>query len=494
MPDSELLFHRAARFASRIAVADASGEHSFRALDERSSAVAAALLAGGADLAEARVAYLIPPSVDHVAVQWGIWRAGAVAVPIAASHPAREIEYLLDDSQPSVAIASREQWARLGPLAEARGLRTLIVEDLPPNGVGALPSVSAERRALIVYTSGTTGRPKGVVSTHSTLRAQVTTLAEAWGWTAQDRSLHVLPLHHVHGIINALSCALWCGATVEFMATFAAEPCWERLASGEITVFTAVPTIYGRLIAAFDAADPPTRSRWAAGVRRLRLMMSGSAALPVSVLERWEAIAGHRLLERYGMTEIGMALTNPLSGERRAGTVGQPFAGVEARLIDEAGAPCPTGTPGEIEIKSPQMFREYWNRPDETARAFRDGWFATGDVAVIDDGYWRLLGRQSVDIIKSAGYKISALEIEEVVREHPAVLDCAVVGRPDDDLGERIGAAVVVAAPLSPDDLRGWLKERLAPYKVPRDVLMVAELPRNAMGKVTKPEVKMLFA
>ena len=225
-------------------------------------------------------------------------------------------------------------------------------------------------------------------------------------------------------------------------------------------------------------------------------MLSGSAALPVGTLSRWEELTGHRLLERYGMTEIGMGLTNPLDRERRAGTVGEPFPGVQIRLVDEVGRPVTPGTPGQIEIKSPQVFVEYWNRPEETARAFRDGWFMTGDVAALENGYYRILGRQSVDIIKSAGYKISALEIEELLREHPAIVDAAVVGLADPDLGERI-AAVVVARPgsaLAVESLRSWLKDQLAPYKVPRDLRMVTELPRNAMGKVTKSEVKALFA
>jgi malonyl-CoA/methylmalonyl-CoA synthetase len=196
------------------------------------------------------------------------------------------------------------------------------------------------------------------------------------------------------------------------------------------------------------------------------------------------------------MTEIGMGLTNPLHGERRPGTVGRPFPGVEVRLTDEAGLPVVSGEPGQIEIKGPQVFKEYWRRPEATAAAFREGWFLTGDVAVIEDGYYRILGRQSVDLIKSAGYKISALEIEELLREHPAVRDCAVVGVPDPELGARVAAAVIAApdASLDRDALRAWARERMAPYKIPRDVRFLSELPRNAMGKVTKPELRTLFA
>jgi malonyl-CoA/methylmalonyl-CoA synthetase len=345
----------------------------------------------------------------------------------------------------------------------------------------------------MVYTSGTTGRPKGVITTHQNLRAQVGSLASAWGWSSSDRSLHVLPLHHIHGIVNALSCGLWSGATVEFMAAFEPAATWDRLASGEITFFTAVPTIYHRLIAAHAAADPTTQRRWSQGAGGLRLTLSGSAALPVATLERWEAITGHRLLERYGMTEIGMALANPLVGERRAGTVGMPLPEVEARLVDEHGREVAPGTAGEIEIRSPQVFQEYWGQPAATAAAFRDGWFRTGDIAQVERGYWRILGRQSVDIIKSGGYKISALEIEDLLRLHPGIADAAVVARPDPDLGERIVAAIVSPDGLDLESVRGWVKERLAPYKVPKEFRVVTDLPRNAMGKVTKSEVKALF-
>ncbi len=493
MTDAELLIHRARLFPDRAAIFDASGCAPYAAFAAAAERIAAGLLAKRPDLEEARVGYLVPPSFEHAAVQWGIWLAGGIAVPIALTHPAPEIEYLLDDSGPEVLVASDGLAARLAPLAEPRGIAVRRVRHLLTAAPTPLPTLDPTRRALMVYTSGTTGRPKGVITTHGNIRAQVSTLATAWKWTASDRSLHVLPLHHIHGIINGLSCALWSGAAVEFLPSFVPEDTWDRLASGEITFFTAVPTIYSRLIAAHDAADPARQRRWSTGTRRLRLMLSGSAALPVGVLERWEAITGHRLLERYGMTEIGMALSNPVAGDRRAGTVGSPLPGVEARLVDESGALVEPGTAGQIEVRGPQIFREYWNQPTATAKAFRDGWFQTGDVAQVDAGYWRILGRLSVDIIKSAGYKISALDIEETLRLHPCVADCAVVGRPDPDLGERVAAAVVLRGPVDVETLRGWLKERLAPYKVPKEVRFVAGLPRNAMGKVTKPEVRALF-
>jgi malonyl-CoA/methylmalonyl-CoA synthetase len=225
-------------------------------------------------------------------------------------------------------------------------------------------------------------------------------------------------------------------------------------------------------------------------------MVSGSAALPIQTLERWREITGQTLLERYGMTEMGMALSNPLVGERRQGFVGTPLLGVEVRLVTAEGALVAEGTPGELEIRGPNVFHEYWRRPDATRDAFRDGWFRTGDTAVLERGAYRLLGRSSVDILKTGGYKVSALEIEEALREHPAVAECAVVGVEDPEWGDRVCVAIESrdGAALTLDALKAWAKDRLAPYKVPRELRVVDALPRNAMGKVVKPDVAKLFA
>jgi malonyl-CoA/methylmalonyl-CoA synthetase len=351
---------------------------------------------------------------------------------------------------------------------------------------------------MMLYTSGTTGRPKGVVATHANIEAQVRALVEAWGWSAQDHILLTLPLHHVHGIVNVLTCALWSGGVCQILPAFDAGEVWSRLERGDLTLYMAVPTLYRRLIEAWEAADADTRRAWSEGAARLRLMVSGSAALPVPTLERWEEITGHRLLERYGMTEIGMGLSNPLHGERRAGHVGGPLPGVEVRLVDDEGRPAADGEAGQIQVCGPGVFAEYWERPEATADAFTaDGWFRTGDRAVVEAGAYRILGRESVDILKTGGEKVSALEIEDVLRAHGGVADCAVVGVPDPAWGERVCAAVVAARgvePPAPEALRAFVKERLAPWKVPKDIRIVAELPRNALGKVTKPAVKELFS
>ena len=297
---------------------------------------------------------------------------------------------------------------------------------------------------MILYTSGTTSRPKGVVTTHANINGANRSLVEAWEWSADDRIVLCLPLHHVHGIINVVSCALWSGATCEMLPRFDANAVWERIASGSMTLFMAVPTIYVKLIAAWDAASPEHRAALSQACAKLRLMVSGSAALPVSTLERWKEITGHTLLERYGMTEIGMALSNPYRGERVPGSVGTPLPSVEVQLVGENGEPVAPGTPGEIEVRGPSVFKEYWGKPDATRDAFRDGWFRTGDTAVVENGVYRILGRTNIDILKTGGHKVSALEIEEALREHPAVAECAVVGVPDPEWGERVAAAVVL--------------------------------------------------
>jgi malonyl-CoA/methylmalonyl-CoA synthetase len=443
------------------------------------------------------VAFLTPPGMDYVATQWGVWRAGGIAVPLCVLHPEPELAYVIDDSQASIVVAHPEYEASLRPVAETRGLRFLTTTELSDAEPGRLPEVESSRRAMMVYTSGTTDRPKGAVTTHATIAAQIRSLVEAWAWTAEDHILHVLPLHHVHGIVNVLCCALWSGATCEFLPKFDAARVWERFIDGSgLTLFMAVPTVYARLIAEWESAAPERREAMRAGCERLRLMVSGSAALPVPMLEKWRSISGHTLLERYGMTEIGMGLSNPLHGERKPGHVGRPLPGVEIRLRGEDDRPVPDGTPGEIQVAGPCVFQGYWQRPEVTQEAFTDdGWFRSGDVAVREDGIYRILGRSSVDIIKTGGYKVSALEVEDVLRTHASIGECAVVGIEDPEWGQRVAAAVIPAPGhrLDLESLRAWGKDRMATYKVPSLLLLVDALPRNPMGKVTKPEVVKLF-
>jgi malonyl-CoA/methylmalonyl-CoA synthetase len=489
------LIAQAERHGGRTAVVDVQGSFTYNDLLDASSRIATELLAGHRDLQEARVAFLLAPGFPWVATQWGIWRAGAVAVPLPLNATRSELEYFIDDTEASALVFDDQAEPLLAPIAEVRGIRALRYDRILARQPAELPDAASERRAMILYTSGTTNKPKGVVTTHANIAAQITSLIEAWEWSADDRILLCLPLHHIHGIINVVSCALWSGATCEMLPRFDASAVWECIAGGSLTLFMAVPTIYVKLIAAWDAAPPERRAVLSQACAKLRLMVSGSAALPVSTLERWKEICGHTLLERYGMTEIGMALSNPLRGERVPGSVGTPLPSVEVQLVGESGQPIAPGTPGEIEVRGPSVFAEYWGKPEATRGAFREGWFRTGDTAVVENGAYRILGRTSIDILKTGGHKVSALEIEEILREHPSVAECAVVGVPDLEWGERVAAAVVLKNNETVDllSLRTWAKEFLAPYKLPSRLLVLEALPRNAMGKVTKPAIKAMF-
>ena len=495
MPELPLIA-RAQAHAGSIAFRTATTAHTYQDLLDRSATLAAALLGDATDLDEARVALLVAPGVEYAAAQWAIWRAGGVKVPLCLSATPPEWEYALTDAGASIVLADRAMAAALAPLCARLGVRVLNIESITSMPAKRLPELAPDRRAMILYTSGTTNKPKGVVTTHANIQAQVESLVAAWEWTAADRIPSFLPLHHIHGIINITTCALWSGASIEPFARFDAATILDRVRADAYTVFMAVPTIYVKLAQALEAMAPADRATAVDGFARLRLMVSGSAALPASLHERWTALTDQRLLERYGMTEIGMALSNPYRGERRPGAVGIPLPGVEVRLKAEAGTVVTAeDEPGEIQVRGRGVFGAYWNRPEETAGSFDDGWFRTGDMAVLERGYYRIMGRLSVDIIKSGGYKLSALEIEAALLEHPAIAECAVIGLPDETWGEAVTAVVVLEGGTALDlpTLRDWCKSRLSVYKIPHRLRVADELPRNAMGKVTKPAVRSLF-
>jgi malonyl-CoA/methylmalonyl-CoA synthetase len=479
--------------SSHPAVLDAHGTHPYGPLVHRSRAVAAALLAGRPSLEGERVGLLCEPGAAFVAGLYGAFLSGACGLVLSPLHPAPETAWFLADGEVRTVLVSRALRATLPPEASAR--RVLVLEELLEGALpGALPAVPAGAAALQIYTSGTTGKPKGAVVTHGNLAWQQQALGRAWGMEASDVLLHCLPLHHVHGLSIALLNVLGAGGTARMMPAFDAAAAWEALAAS--TVFMAVPTIYAKLLGAFDAADEATQARWARAASRLRLSTSGSAALPVSVAGRWQALTGALPLERYGMTELGVVLSNPLEpGGRLPGHVGHPLPGVDIRVVDESGAPAETG---ELQVSGPCVFAGYHLRAEATAAAFAEQggrrWFRTGDtVQRGEGGAVRILGRTSVDVLKSGGYKLSALELEELLREHPAVAEVAVVGLPDEVWGDRVVACVVPragqAAACDEAAVREWARGRVAAYKVPRQVLCFTELPRNALGKVVKPEL-----
>ncbi len=495
MPDLPFL-SRARSHSDHIAFRTATASHTYQDILDRSALIASTLLTEVDDLKEDRVAVLVTPGFDYTSAQWGIWRAGGIKVPICLSATESEWEYALSDSQASTVITDVANMAKIAPLCARLGLRLVNVNDCGGVTLKPLPEIDVHRRAMILYTSGTTSKPKGVVTTHHNIQAQIESLVEAWEWRSSDRIPMFLPLHHIHGIINITGCALWAGAMIEPFARFDLPAILDRVRADAYTLFMAVPTIYVKLIQALEVASDEDRSAVVAGFGKMRLMVSGSAALPASVHVQWTALTGQQLLERYGMTEIGMAISNLYKGERRPGSVGAALPGIEVRLKAESGAII-TGEdePGEIQVRGPGVFAAYWNRPEVSTESFDEGWFRTGDMAVLERGYYRIMGRLSVDIIKSGGYKLSALEIEATLLEHPQIVECAIVGLPDDTWGEAVSAAVVLRDQGSLDlaALREWCKERLSVYKIPQRLLVVNELPRNAMGKVTKPAVAKLF-
>lgn len=479
----------------KVAIVDQGKEYTYQDLLNSSNAVASMLLGDESDLNESPVAFMVSPGFDYVATQWGIWRAGGIAIPLCITYPLPSLQYVIEDTQASIIVVGQEYQNILKEYQKDPKCKFFNVSDSKQFSKSfTLPEISKDRPAMILYTSGTTSLPKGVLTTHANIESQISTLVKAWKWSSDDYILEILPLHHVHGIINVLCCALWSGATVEFLNQFSTKEVFKVFLKGKLNVFMAVPTIYFKLISEWEKLTEEEQKELHTAMSNFRLMISGSAALPVSVMEKWKEISGHYLLERYGMTEIGMAVSNPYNGERRAGHIGQPLPGVLLRTVDEEGKPVNAGELGEIQIKGPSVFKEYWGKPEATAKSFtEDGWFKTGDIAVLEENYYRILGRDSIDIIKSGGYKISALEIEEVLRKHTEIKDCGVVGIPDEEWGELVVAALVADNEFDTKELNSWIRERMPSYKTPRKYIFIPDLPRNVMGKVTKNELKKLF-
>lgn len=485
--------NRLNNYPENVAIISEDNSCTYEQLEQDSNKMARQLLGTEQDLKEQRVALIVDPGYDYVKSLLAIWKAGGIAVPL---HPKAKPEthmYVLEDAAVSHLILGSNYQSSHAPAFSELKLKEFATE-LEIEGNTEIPNISSHRGALILYTSGTTGSPKGVLTTHDNISAQITSLVKAWEWSSADHIINVLPMHHVHGIINVLCCALWSGAKCEFKA-FDADKILNRLGEGDVNLFMAVPTIYYKLIQGFHEISKDRQAELSQAFKKFRLMVSGSAALPVSVLEQWKAISGQVLLERYGMTEIGMAVSNSYSGIRIPGHIGQALPGVEIRLIDDEGKVASEGDQGEIQIKSNTVFKKYWGKPEATKKAFsQDGWFVTGDIATCVDGVYKIVGRKSIDIIKSGGYKLSALEIEEVIRACDHIDDCGVVGIPNEEWGEVVAAGLVVKEKdrkkIDLEELRDLLLKKLAPYKIPRIWKFLDELPRNAMGKVVKNELK----
>jgi malonyl-CoA/methylmalonyl-CoA synthetase len=467
---------------ARPALAFPGRELSYPQLDRASAAVAEAVRG------RARVAVLAEARLETCVAVIGALRAGVSVVPINPRSGERELAHIVSDAQPELLLLAPGT-----PAPAAFGTRPTLSVALDPGAESleraALDAADPEAPALIVYTSGTTGAPKGAVLPRRALASNLDALADAWDWTEADAVVHGLPLFHVHGLVVGILGAIRCGGRAVHVGRFSPEAIAAALADGATMVF-GVPTMYRRLAEAAEASTDVAEA-----MTRARLLISGSAPLPLAEHKRLGRLTGRTVLERYGMTETLMNTAVRADGEPGPGTVGVPVAGVDVRLVDDDGAVLSLAddeTIGEIEVRGPNLFLGYLGRPQASAEAMHEGWFRTGDMATRDErGYIRIVGRRATDLIKSGGYKIGAGEIEAALREHPAVDDAAVTGEADPDLGEVVVAWVVLRdagarSGVAADELVDHVAEQLAPHKRPRRVHFVSELPRNELGKVQK--------
>ncbi|MBO0732267.1 MAG: acyl-CoA synthetase [Acidimicrobiaceae bacterium] len=456
--ETALLDFRAAR-DDPAALCFPEGALSREELMARAGAVAARL--SGAEA----VAVCATPSLDTVVAVVAGMLAGMPVVPVPPDSGAAERAHILADSGASVLVGS-SPWG------------DVTLPAVPVEGrAHPAASVPAGTQALIVYTSGTTGPPKGVPISGAAIAADLDGLADAWAWTAEDTLVHGLPLFHVHGLVLGVLGALRVGSRL----VHTGRPRPELYAAAGGSLYFGVPTVWSRMCD--DAAS-------AGELRPARLLVSGSAPLPAPVFSRLAKMTGHEPVERYGMTETLITVSARADGPRRPGWVGVPLAGIRTRVVDDDGAPVDPGEVGELEVRGPTVMSGYLRAPEATAAAFRpDGWFRTGDVASVDEeGFHRIVGRRSTDLIKSGGYRIGAGEVEAALLSHPGVREAAVVGEPDDDLGQVV-VAYVVADGVAPGRLEGFVAEQLSAHKRPRRVVFLDRLPVNAMGKVQKTKL-----
>ena len=489
----------------KTAIKDTAGSHSYDKLSCLSTAISSYVrstaIRGG------RVALLMPPSLQFTASIIGVMNANCVPVPLNPRATETELDYLLNNSDVSAVLTSSETQHILSD--EVTGLCLDGSE-----GEGVQPNISYEDLigGIMIYTSGTTGRPKGVLAGCEAFKQWTTALVKGWKISSSDTILHTLPLYHVHGILGIFS-VLSQGGTVDLKPKFDSSMVWDEfLSDSPPTMYYGVPTQYSKLIEHYKGHLTGREEEIREKMGRLRLMVSGSAALRESVSNTWHDVTGHRLLERYGMTETGLVISNPyqpVSG-RKPGCIGLPFHGVNVRLVSEAGETVATakddkllsgtdgGPSGEIQISGDTVFKEYFNNPAATQETFtEDGWFKTGDTAQITDGVFKILGRTSSDIIKSGGYKLSALEIERSLLDHDHISEVAVIGIEDETWGQKVVAVLEsdlkTQADVDAANIRVWCKDRMSPYKVPKDFVLVESLPRNHMGKVNKKSLSAIY-
>lgn len=445
-----------------------------------------------------RVAVQVEKSPEALMLYLGCVRAGAIYLPLNTAYTLVELDYFIGDAEPRLVVCTPKAKDSLEPVATAKGAR---VETLDENGGGSLMALAAEESAefanvargaddlaAILYTSGTTGRSKGAMLSHDNLLSNAATLCDYWKFTSADRLIHALPIFHTHGLFVASNVIMLSGASMYFLPKFDADQVLDLLPKA--TALMGVPTFYVRLIQSPNLTREKTAN--------MRLFVSGSAPLLAETHREFEAKTGHRILERYGMTETNMNTSNPYEGERVAGTVGFPLPGVSARVTDpDSGKPIANGETGMIEVKGPNVFKGYWRMPEKTAAEFRrDGFFITGDLGMIDaKGYVHIVGRGK-DLVISGGYNIYPKEVETEIDQIDGVFESAVIGVPHPDFGEGVTAVVVLkpGAKLTEKDILAALNDRLARYKQPKHVAFVADLPRNTMSKVQKNILRQTYA
>jgi malonyl-CoA/methylmalonyl-CoA synthetase len=448
--------------------------YTFGELDTRSNRLAQLLLSKGLRTGDRLCVYLAN-SVEMIDLYLACVKLGVIFVPINILYRDREIAHILADAAPSALVADSPVAAEPPVWTPAAlTLEAAAFPDIRPDA-----ALDGDTPAGIIYTSGTTGTSKGAVLTHNNFAANAVNLLACWQIGAADRFLLALPLFHVHGLGNGLHCWLISGCRMRLLERFAHQTAAGEFLDFRPTLFFAVPTIYVRLLSVEPVAAKEIGSF-------MRLFVSGSAPLPAQIHEEFLRLFGHTILERYGMSETLMNIGNPYTGERRAGTVGFPFPGISARLLDQNFQPVAPGETGEIYLRGPNIFAGYWNRPEATAAAFVDGWFRTGDLATVSpDGYYTLCGRKS-DLIISGGFNIYPREIEEFLQEHPCIAEAAVVAHPDRVRGEVPVAYLVCSQAIEVSAVEAHCRGQLASFKVPREFIVVEKLPRNAMGKIQK--------
>ncbi len=484
-----------------LALQFAGRRFTFGELHARSDALACALKSTYGIQKGDRLAMYLGNGLELILFYLAGLKLGAIMVPMNVLYRDRELTHLLDDAQPRLILTDAERFKVLAPLVpsfsfienvvvtderDPDGERIVAFADLEAKGGGepfAMPNLGGDDPAMMIYTSGTTGRSKGALLTHGNLTSNIITLLHCWRWTGADRFLLALPLFHLHGLGNGLHGWLASGCMTFLLPRFKADAVLKMMNQKAITLFFGVPTMYERLLEAVEGGSPVPKS--------LRLFVSGSAPLSPDTFVRFKQAFGHEILERYGMSETAMITSNLYSGPRVQGTVGKPLPGVSVRMVKEDGTPVEGDEVGEVQVKGPNVLKEYWRQPEKTAESFTaDGWFKTGDLGRFDEGGRVALVGRGKDLIISGGFNIYPKEIENLLTDHPAVSEAVAIGVPDQRRGELVkGYVVCPAGSVTEEELIAYCKEHLASFKVPRRFVFIDKLPRNAMGKVQRQDL-----